>query len=426
MKKYWPRLVDKLLEQKLQYMGAILIEGPKWCGKTSTAERQAKSIFYMDDNESGGQQNIEVAKMSPKNALNGDTPRLIDEWQLVPSLWDAIRHEVDHASEPGKFILTGSATPADMSKVHHSGVGRFSTLTMRPMSLAESGESTGAVSLRGLFDAPDDVSGDSNVDLDQLAHLCCRGGWPRAVMSESRFATDLANEYYEGLINFDISKVDDVRRDPTIARKIMRNYARAQGQQVSLASLRNDINGSDTATLSIDSVQSYTEALRKIFIIEDVDAWNPNLRSKTAVRTSDTRYFVDPSLATSALGAEEGGLIADLKTFGFIFETLCMRDLRVYMEAQGGGVSHYRDSNGLECDAVLRLRDGRYGLVQMKLGANSENIEDGASKLAKLLKAIDSSKMPLPTFMMVITGNGRYAYRREDGIYVVPVGSLRD
>ena len=424
MGKYYPRIADELLKKKLQTFGAVLIKGPKWCGKTSTAEQQAKSVLYMNDSELQ-EQNIALAKSSPKNALEGATPRLIDEWQLVPTLWDAVRFEVDHRDTAGQFILTGSAIPADLSKVHHSGIGRIASLTMRPMSLFESGDSSGEISLESLFDAPESISGISNIDLDKIAFLCCRGGWPQTVGKDEDIALNLAEEYYRTLVESDISRVDNIKRNPSFAAKLMRNYARAQGQQASLESLRNDTAGSDNTVLSIDTVYSYTEALRNVYAIEDADAWNPNLRSKTAVHTSNTRYFVDPSLATAALSAGQGALIADLKTFGFIFETLCIRDLRIYMDALNGKVSHYRDSSGLECDAVLHLKDGRYGLVQVKLGADSDSIKNGVEKLLALKNALDPASVPMPSFMMVLTGNGAYAYRRDDGIYVIPIGCLK-
>lgn len=424
MKEYLPRIADEQLKRKLA-VGVVLIKGAKWCGKTRTAEQQAKSELLMDDPEKR-EQNIALAKNSPSVALEGATPRLIDEWQMVPKLWDAVRFEVDRRGEGGQFILTGSAVPPDMSDVHHTGTGRVVGLLMRPMSLYESGDSTGEVSLSELFDAPERIGGNGKLDLKDIAFLTCRGGWPKVVKMERGAALTLAEAYYDGVINSDISRVDGVKRSSAIAGRIMRSYARFQGQQISLEQIRSDAEAMDGIPLSIDTVYDYVDALRKIYVIEDCSAWNPNLRSKASIRTSDTRYFVDPSIATQALEARPDDLIQDLNTFGFIFETLCMRDLRVYAEAIRKKVSHYRDSNGLECDAVIHSNDGGYGLVQIKLGSDDESIQDGVDKLKALRDTIDVSKMAAPSFMMVLSGNCPYAYKREeDGVYVVPVGCLK-
>lgn len=424
--KYITRIADEMLDFSLKTAGAVQVKGPKWCGKTSTAKRHARSELYMTDSEKR-EQNVRLAMSSPKNVLEGDTPRLIDEWQLVPTLWDAVRFEVDRRAEMGQFILTGSATPVNSKMIFHSGIGRITPLLMRPMTLFESGESSGTVSLKELFNQRLDISGESGIDLKELAFITCRGGWPRAVQLNSReIALAQAENYYQGLVQSDISKADNTHRNPEFASRIMRSYARFQGEQVSLEAIRKDVSASDSSPMSIDTVRSYVNALRQIFIVEDIPAWNPNLRSKAAIASSNTRYYVDPSIATAALGVSPTGLIDDLNTFGFIFETLCMRDLRVYAESIKGSVSHYRDSNGLECDAVVHLRDGRYGLIQMKLGADDAEIQDGIKKLKTLYDRLDFQKMPEPSFMMVLTGNGAYAYRdKESGVLIAPIGCIK-
>lgn len=424
MKNYRKRIADAILQRKLEGKGAVLIEGPKWCGKTTTAEQIAASVLYMDDPEKKNQ-NITMAELNPKRLLMGDTPRLIDEWQLAPKLWDAIRFEVDHRRELGQFVLTGSAVPPDTKDITHSGTGRFTWLTMRPMSLYESGESTGDVRLKELFDTPDTIDGEAHLDLDQLAFLACRGGWPQSVGMRDEIALDQAIDYYDAVVHSDINRADNVSKNPERVKRLMRSYARNQGSQVAFTVLADDIASNDGASIDEETVASYVNALKKIFVIEDMPAWNPNLRSKTAIRSSDTRYYVDPSIAAAALGIGPQDLIADLKTFGFLFETLCVRDLRVFSDAMNGTVYHYRDKDGLECDAVVHLRNGAYGLVEIKLGGE-RLIEEGAKNLAALSKKIDTDKMKPPAFSMVLIGKGDYAYRRSDGIYVVPIGCLRD
>lgn len=424
MKKYLPRIADQLLREHLSVIGAVLIEGPKWCGKTRTAKEHAKSDLLMDDPENR-EQNILLAKSSPSIALSGKTPRLIDEWQIVPTLWDAVRFEVDKRGEPNQFILTGSATPPDLSEIHHSGIGRIARLLMRPMSLYEFGDSTGEVSLVELFNSPEHIAGKTSHDLVDIAYFSCRGGWPSAIGVNRDSALKLAEMYYKGLVESDISRVDNVFRNKITAERIMRSYARNQGQQVSLEYIKKDVEAGDSLSISKDTVRSYIDALRKIYIVEDAPSWNPNLRSKTAIRTSDTRYFVDPSIATAALGLGPNDLINDIKTFGFIFETLCMRDLRVYAEAINATVGHYRDSNGLECDAVIHLKNGKYGLVQFKLAATEENIAQATKKLNELTELIDITMTGEPAFRMIVTGTGLYAYRQKDGVYVVPLGCLK-
>lgn len=421
--KYRPRIADTLLERKLKGKGAVLLEGAKWCGKTTTAEQICRSVLYMS--ESGKKdQNIQLAHINPRLLLRGDKPRLIDEWQVAPILWDAIRFEADHSRELGLFILTGSSVPPDMSEVFHSGTGRFAWVRMRPMSLWESGESTGNVSLRQIF-AGEGISGISNLDLEKIAFITCRGGWPLAIDMEPEIALDQAFDYLTAVERRDIQAVDGVDRDPSRVHRLLRSYSRHQGTQVTNTAIKDDLRENEGDSLDVETIASYIKALKSIFVIEDAEAWNPNLRSKTAIRTSDTRFFTDPSIATAALGIGPADLISDLNTFGLIFETLCMRDLRIYAEALNGNVYHYRDKDGLECDAVVHLRDGRYGLIEIKLGGD-KLISEGAVNLAKLAQKIDTSKMKRPSFLMVLTATGDYAYQREDGVLVVPIGSLKD
>ena len=423
-KIYKPRIADKLLQRKLAGKGAVLIEGAKWCGKTTTAEQIAKSILYMSE-PGNMEQNIRMASINPKLLLQGDLPRLIDEWQIAPQLWDSIRFEADHSPSLGLFVLTGSSVPADMSKVVHSGTGRIGWLKMRPMSLWESQESTGEVSLAELFNTPKQISGVNRQDIDWLAFVTCRGGWPLAVDMDREIALDQAFDYVEAVEKRDIQKADGVERDPVRVHRLLRSLARNQGTQASCGTIRADLQVNESDGLSEETISSYIKALKEVFVVEDAEAWNPNLRSKTAIRTSDTRYFTDPSIATAALGLGPNDLINDLNTFGLMFETLCVRDLRVYAEALNGNVYHFRDKNGLECDAVVHLRNGSYGLVEVKLGGD-ELIEEGAESLKTFASKIDIERMKEPAFKMVLIGVGTYAYRREDGIYVVPIGCLKD
>lgn len=424
MKKYKPRITDALIERKLKGKGAILIEGPKWCGKTTTAEQFAKSILYMSKPEDV-QSNLMMAEIDPSKLLKGETPRLIDEWQIAPKLWDAVRSEVDHRDNMGHFILTGSAVPPKNDEIFHTGTGRFAWIKMRPMSLFESMESTGEVSLRELFNQPSQLNGENKLAIDDLAFLICRGGWPGAIDMDKDIALDQAFDYYTAIVNTDISRADNVKRDPERTKRLMRSYARNQGAQTAYTVIRDDIVANDSESLTEDTVYAYTNALRKIFVIEDMPAWNPNLRSKTAIRTSDTRYFIDPSIATASLGLGPEELIKDLNTMGLFFETMCVRDLRVYAESIDGQVYHYRDKSGLECDTVIHLRNGSFGLIEIKLGGD-KLIEEGAETLKAFRDKIDTTKMKTPSFLMVVTGTGRYAYRREDGVYVVPIGCLKN
>ena len=422
--EYKSRIADRLLAKRLASKGAVLIEGPKWCGKTTTAEQQAGSILYMDD-PAALEANLQMAEIDPSVLLEGETPRLIDEWQLAPKLWDTVRFEVDHRHDVGQFVLTGSAVPAEEKDIHHSGTGRFSWLTMRPMSLYESGESSGEVSLAHLFGTPDKIAAANRLKIDDIAYLICRGGWPFACGLQGEAALAQAFDYVDAVIKKDISRVDGVNRNSTTARLLLRSYARHQGAQATIGTIVADMTANDENGISEKTAGGYLEALRKIFVIEDAEAWNPNLRSRTAVRTANTRYITDPSIGTAVLGLGPDDLIRDLNTMGLFFETLCVRDLRVFAEALDGEVYHYRDKNGLECDAVIHLRNGKYGLVEVKLGGDSL-VNEGAASLLALAGKINTEKMNEPSFMMVLTGTGNYAYRRKDGVYVVPVGCLKD
>ena len=424
MEIYKNRIVDEILKKKLKGKGAVLIQGPKWCGKTTTAEQISKSILYMAKPDEKNQ-NLTMAEINPSMLLQGEIPRLIDEWQIAPKLWDAVRYEIDHRNAEGQFILTGSSVPAKMDDVIHSGTGRFAWLLMRPMSLYESGESTGQVSLNELFLGTKMIEGINNLDLEKIAFLVCRGGWPRAIFMEDEIALEQAYDYYDAVVSRDISETDGISRNPERVKNLMRAYARNIGRQVSNDTLKNDMIANDSTSLDTDTVLSYVNALKKIFVVEEAPAWNPNLRSKTAVRTSDTRYFVDPSIAVASLGIGPKDLINDLNTFGLLFESLCIRDLRVYAESIKGRLYHYRDANDLECDAVIHLRDGSYGLIEIKLGGDSL-INEGAENLKKLESRIDVSKMKNPSFLLVLTAIGKYAYKREDGVYVVPIGCLKN
>ena len=424
MGMYRARVADRLLQRKLEGKGAVLIEGPKWCGKTTTAEQIAASVLYMDDPQSK-EQNIAMAELNPKRLLSGAVPRLIDEWQLAPKLWDAIRFEVDHRGALGQFVLTGSAVPPDTKEITHSGTGRFTWLTMRPMTLFESGESSGDISLKDLFSGQTSIDGAASLSLERLAFLICRGGWPQSIGMRDEIALDQPIDYYDAVVHSDINRVDNVQKNPERVKRLMRSYARNQGTQAPNTTIAQDIAANDEGTINEDTVALYINALKRIFVIEDMPAWNPNLRSKTAIRSSDTRYYVDPSIAAAALGIGPNDLLDDLNTFGLLFETLCVRDLRVFTDMLNGEVYHFRDKNGLECDAVIHLRNGSYGLVEIKLGGE-RLIREGAENLLTLASKIDPDRMKPPAFLMILTGIGDYAYRRPDGVYVVPIGCLRD
>ena len=424
MHEYKARICDESLRDELAGAGAVLIEGAKWCGKTTTAEQAAQSAIYMD--ETGKlEQNLILARTKPERILSGPAPRLVDEWQLAPALWDSIRYNVDHSDEPGRYILTGSAVPPDTSDIRHSGTGRFSWIKMRPMSLWESLESSGEASLTAMF-AGEDVTGASsaNPDLEQIAFLLCRGGWPAACRLSGKVALNRAFAYLDATVKRDISRVDGVARDEGRARRLMRSYARLQATQSAATVIKADLEANESRPFSVDTVNSYVNALRRLFVIEDMPAWCPNLRCKTPVRSGDTRYFVDPSIATAALGLGPEDLMNDLTTYGLLFETMAVRDLRVYMDALSGAVSHYLDASGLECDAVLHRRNGTYALVEIKIGGK-ELIDKGAASLKRLKDKIDTKKTKAPSFLMVLTAVGDFAYRRDDGVFVVPIASLK-
>ena len=430
MSDYRKRIADSLIAEKLSYMGAVLVQGPKWCGKTTTSEQIAKSVLYMADPESLTA-NVELASIRPSSLLQGSNPRLIDEWQVAPCLWDAVRFSVDHGSR-GMYILTGSAVPPEVdnaddkrSKIMHTGTGRIGRVMMRTMSLWESGESTGEVSLSDLF-AGIDVSGArAYAKLEGIVEFMCRGGWPASIDLKGRMSRGPVKEYCEAVAESDVSRVDGTVRDPGRVRRLMRSLARLQGTQAAASVLRTDMVANDSESMDDDTVYSYLRALKSIFVTEDLSAWCPNLRCKTPVRTTDTRYFVDPSIATAMLGATPGALMGDTATCGILFETMAVRDLRCYAEALGGSIHHYLDKSGLECDAIICRDDGSYGLVEIKLGGDVL-IEQGATNLNILANKLDIGKMAPPSFRMVLVADGGFAYRRkEDDILVCPISCLR-
>lgn len=422
MKNYLPRITDKLLDERLKAKGAILIEGPKWCGKTTSAKEFAKSFIAMDEPDKTKQYK-QMAELNPSALLEGETPRLVDEWQLAPNLWNAVRYEVDKRDDFGQFILTGSAVPAEFDASMHSGTGRISRLYMRTMSLYESKDSDGAISLSDLFDDKE-ISCANHKTLDDIAFLICRGGWPISIKLEGKASLFQAIDYFDSIVKNDISRVDSVKRDVEKAKSLLRSYVRHVGSQAPLETIRKDMLANQADTFDQVTLYSYIDALKKIFVIEDAPAWNPNIRSKTAIRSTDTRYFIDPSIATAALGIGPKDLTQDLNTMGLLFENLAVRDLRIYSELLDGSVYHYRDKSGLECDAVIHLRNGSYGLVEIKLGGD-KLIEEGAQTLKTLSDLIDTNSMKKPSFMMVLCAQAPFAYKRNDGVYVVPITSLR-
>jgi len=422
MKEYLPRIADKLLEERLDAKGAVLIEGPKWCGKTTTAKQKAKSFISMDLPDMTKQYQ-QMAEISPSTLLEGKTPRLIDEWQIAPNIWNAVRYEVDNRDEFGQFILTGSAVPNEFDNSMHTGIGRISRLLMRPMSLYESKDSSGEVSIRDLFEDKN-ISAINETSLEKIAFLICRGGWPKAIGLEEKPSLFQAIDYYKSVVSTDISRVDSIKRDTEKAKRLLKSYARHVGSQSSLETIRQDMLVNQEDTFNQVTLYSYLDALRKMFVIEDSPAWNPNLRSKASIRTTDTRYFSDPSIATAALGIGPKDLLDDLKTMGFLFENLCVRDLRIYTDYLDGTIYHYRDKNDLECDAVIHLRNGSYGLVEIKLGGD-KLIEEGAKTLKDLASKIDTENMPKPSFMAVLCAKTPFAYKRNDGVCVIPITTLR-
>lgn len=426
VKDYKPRVCDAELQEQLEASGAVLIEGAKWCGKTYTARNAAASALFMQDRDQSKRYK-QIAANTPSLLLEGATPRLIDEWEEAPVLWDAVRFAVDMRGEVGQFILTGSAVPKDDKtadedeKRMHSGVGRIALLRMRTMSLWESGESNGAVSLRALFDSQPQVAAQSDLTIERLAYAICRGGWPASVRLKERAALKTARNYVEEVINFDVHRVDGVEKNPLRVRKLLESYARNISTMASNETIMADVRATDQ-TIAANTFATYMTALRRIFIIDDVPAWSPALRSKTTIRTAPKRHFVDPSIAAALMRISPLGLQKDFNTFGFLFEDLCARDLRVYAQANDGDVYHYHDKKDLECDLVVALRDGRWAAVEVKMGIHEE--DEAAKHLLALANDIDEQKMTKTSFLMILTG-GQYAYRRADGVYVIPVGCLK-
>jgi hypothetical protein len=422
LKNYRKRIADQILHDKLESKGAVLIEGSKWCGKTTTATQIASSILYMQDPVKK-KQNLIMAEIDPTILLEGATPRLIDEWQLAPQLWDAVRFEVDKRDTFNQFVLTGSSVPIDDMATSHSGTGRISRMTMRPMTLYESGDSNGSVSLRELFKEHKELTSKSEIDIRQIAYLICRGGWPKALGQSDKIALKQAYDYYDAVVESDISRADGVIRNPQRVKLLMRSYSRFIASDGKVSNIRKDMAQNDSDSLDDNTIFSYINALKRIFVVEDLPAWSPNLRSKTAIRTSDTRHFVDPSIAVASLGIGPNDLLADLNTMGLFFESMCVRDLRVFAEAMDGTVYHYRDKLGLECDAIIHLRNGSYALVEVKLGGSG--IDDAVQNLLLLKEKIDTDRMKAPSFLMVLTGT-EFGYKRKDGVYIVPLGCLKD
>lgn len=419
---YYERLIEKEIERKLKSSGAVLVAGPKFCGKTTTCMKYQKSFVKLNTKQA-----IAMARMNPRGVLDGETPRLIDEWQKAPDIWNQVKDDLDFHYEFGKYILTGSSTPADKTEVHHSGAGRITPVRMRPMSLWESKDSKGTVSLAELFKGGKPIPWDLNPDfsLSDVAHLICRGGWPISVLAPKEIAIEITKNYYNGLFVFEDCENERFRnKNPEIMKMIVRSYARHISTEAAVSTIIADVRQSNERTMDTKTYDDYNEALNDIFIIEDMPAWNPNIRSKTSIRSTPTRHFVDTSIACRALGAGPEDLLHDLESFGFFFEDMAVRDLRIYSDVLGGEVRHYRDNAGLECDAVIHLENGSWGAVEIKLGGD-DLIEAGASSL-KLLKAKieEKSNEKSPSFLMVLTAVGG-AYQREDGVFVVPINLLK-
>lgn len=419
---YYERLIEKEIERKLKSSGAVLVAGPKFCGKTTTCMKYQKSFVKLNTKQA-----IAMARMNPGGVLDGETPRLIDEWQKAPDIWNQVKDDLDFHYEFGKYILTGSSTPADKTEVHHSGAGRITPVRMRPMSLWESKDSKGTVSLAELFKGGKPIPWDLNPDfsLSDVAHLICRGGWPISVLASKEIAIEITKNYYNGLFVFEDCENERFRnKNPEIMKMIVRSYARHISTEAAVSTIIADVRQSNERTMDTKTYDDYNEALNDIFIIEDMPAWNPNIRSKTSIRSTPTRHFVDTSIACRALGAGPEDLLHDLESFGLFFEDMAVRDLRIYSDVLGGEVRHYRDNAGLECDAVIHLENGSWGAVEIKLGGD-DLIEAGASSL-KLLKAKieEKSNEKSPSFLMVLTAVGG-AYQREDGVFVVPINLLK-
>ena len=419
---YYERLIEKEIERKLKSSGAVLVAGPKFCGKTTTCMKYQKSFVKLNTKQA-----IAMARLNPRGVLDGETPRLIDEWQKAPDIWNQVKDDLDFHYEFGKYILSGSSTPADKTEVHHSGAGRITPVRMRPMSLWESKDSKGTVSLAELFKGGKPIPWDLNSDfsLSDVAHLICRGGWPISVLAPKEIAIEITKNYYNGLFVFEDCENERFRnKNPEIMKMIVRSYARHISTEAAVSTIIADVRQSNERTMDTKTYDDYNEALNDIFIIEDMPAWNPNIRSKTSIRSTPTRHFVDTSIACRALGAGPEDLLNDLESFGLFFEDMAVRDLRIYSDVLGGEVRHYRDNAGLECDAVIHLENGSWGAVEIKLGGD-DLIEAGASSL-KLLKAKieEKSNEKSPSFLMVLTAVGG-AYQREDGVFVVPINLLK-
>lgn len=414
---YIPRIADQLLKDALKSSGAVLIEGAKWCGKTRTGREFSNSTLYMQDPDTR-ESSLQAANIKPSLLLVGAAPRLIDEWQVAPVLWDAVRHEVDMRGALGQFILTGSVTAVVDGLTSHTGTGRFSRIRMRTMSLYETNESDGSISLLALFEGNQEVSGINDITVEKIALYITRGGWPGSLMMETEFAEISAQNYLDSLVNSDVSNVDGTEKNPQKMMAVIRSLARNISTEVKHSTIIRDLSN-DNESISRPTLSSYLNVLERLFVLEDLEAWVPRLRSSTRLRTSPKRHFVDPSIATAALGVNSKGLLKDFNTFGFVFESLCIRDLKIYAESIGGNVYHYRDSNNLECDAVVVLRDGRWGAVEIKLG--SHEIDKAAINLKSLVKNVVNP----PSFLMVLTGTN-LSYQREDDVYVVSIGSLKN
>ena len=422
--KYLTRVGDELLKRKLRSSAAVLIEGPKWCGKTSTGAQLAKSIVYIQDPDKRNMYR-QMADTQPSLLLEGATPRMLDEWQTIPVLWDAVRFAADKRQEMNQFILTGSATPLDEdenSEIEHTGMGRIARLRMRPMSLWESKESTGQVSLQALFDGTQEMRLYENPHtLQDIAYLLCRGGWPGTIKLDKDAALDVAVNLVDELVNVDVNRVDGTEKNPDRVRAVLRSYARNISTMTSANTIMGDVRANDIS-ITDKTLTNYLTALRRLFIVEDAKAWQPSLRSRTGIRTSNKRHFVDTSIATAVLELNPKSILEDFELFGFLFEDFCLRDIRVYTELLRGTVYHYHDNSDLEADLIIRLHDGRWAAIEVKTG--SKEIEDASRNLIKLANEVDTSKIGAPSFLMVLTA-GQFAYRREDGVYVVPIGCLK-
>ncbi|MDR2585441.1 MAG: DUF4143 domain-containing protein [Prevotellaceae bacterium] len=416
---YISRICDNELQDVLTSVGAVLIEGAKWCGKTSTAEHIAKSALFMQDPDKTREYQ-HIADTKPSLLLKGATPRLLDEWQISPVLWDAVRFEIDKRQETGQFILTGSAVPAD-NVTEHTGTGRIARIIMRTMSLYESKESNGTISLINLFDGDQEVESISDLSIEQIAFCICRGGFPASIGKPDRTALRMPIDYVEAVINQDVSRVDGVEKNPNKVRLLLRSLARNITTMASFQTILNDVEATEE-TISDKTLSNYYNALRRIFVVEPLPAWSPQLRSKTAIRTSPKHHFVDPAIATSIRRISPTALLQDFEYFGFLFEALCTRDIRIYAQHNDGDVFHYKDKSGLEADLIVQLRDGRWGAIEVKLGG--KQIEEAAANLLKLKDKINTNKMREPSFLMVLTG-GQFAFQRQDGVYVVPLGCLK-